>query len=101
MRATEDRLVTITLTETQYAGLSEIFRRAKITVDQAPLATEIMDALVTTAKVVQPDWPEEAPDKGIRLGEFHPFRGQMGETPAQPAPDEVAENADEEAEGDY
>ena len=72
MKGSEDRFITVTLTESQYSGLSEIFRGAKIRVEQAPLATEIMDALITTARVVR---PEEDDDGEIRLGNFHPFQG--------------------------
>ena len=71
MKGSEDRFITVTLTESQYSGLSEIFRGAKIRVEQAPLATEIMDALITTARVVRP----EEENGEIRLGDFHPFQG--------------------------
>ena len=74
MKSNEDRLVMVVLTETQYAGLSDIFRKAKIIVEQAPLATEILDALIRTAKVM--DHVSETTEEMIEsLGQFHSFQG--------------------------
>lgn len=71
MGANEDRHVIVELTEGQYSALLDIFRRAKVTVDEAPLAAEVLDALVRGARVSLVAQDESG--HSTPLGPWHPL----------------------------
>lgn len=85
MTPSEDRHITINLTEMQYSAMLDIFRRAKVTVDESPLAAEILDALVRGAKVSLIEQVD--PDGSTPLGKWHSLgdlKDLVGDTDGRP-----------------